>query len=127
MEEKTVDETMMAEPVVPEEKQSFSQKVKEVGKAISEVLVKNPMLIIPVVSGIFGIVGKVLSIAAGGGHDWNEHYLSEDDVTGEEYRLRHPMTNAEILELSDRMVDGQTKGEALDDMGLLRNEKRRKG
>lgn len=125
MEEKTVNETM-TEPEVPEKK-SFGQKVKEVGKAIGEVLVKNPMLLIPVVSGVFGIVGKVLNIAAGNGHNWNEHYLSEDDVTGEEYRLRHPMTNSEILELSERMIDGQPKGEALEDMGLLKNEKRRKG
>lgn len=125
-EKKTVEETVEV-PNVPEEKQSFGQKVKEVGKAIAEVLVKNPVMIIPVVSGVLGIVGKVASIAMGGGHNWNEHYLSEDDVTGEEFRLRHPMTNSEILELGDRMIDGQSKGDALEDMGLLRNERRRKG
>ena len=123
-EKKTVEETMEEEK--PQEKKSFWTKVKEVGKAVGEVLVKNPFLIIPIVSTVFGVIGKVASAAAGGG-TWNEHYLAEDDITGEEYRLRHPMTNSEILELSDRMVDGQTKGEAFDNMGLLRNETRRKG
>lgn len=123
MEEKKTVET---EEEQVQEKQSFGQKVKEVGKAVGEVLSKNPMMIIPVISGIFGIVGKIVSIAAGNGRCWNEHYLSEDEISGESYRLKHPMTNSEILELSDRMVDGETKGEALDNMGLLKKERRRR-
>jgi hypothetical protein len=47
-------------------------------------------------------------------------------VTGEEFMLKHPLRNDEILELGSRMIDGESKGEALNDMGLLRKERRRK-
>ena len=124
MEEEITVETTEEEIQEP---QTFGQKMKEVGKAVVDVLVKNPMMLIPVISGIFGIVGKIASIAAGNGNSWNEHYLAEDEISGESYRLRHPLTNDEILELSDRMVDGETKGEALDNMGLLKSERRRRG
>ena len=106
--------------------ETFWQKVKEVGKIAGEIIVKNPMLLIPIVSGVFGIAGRIVSGAAKNHDAWNEHYLSEDDVTGEDFRLKHPMTNEEILELGDRMEGGQSKGDALDEMGLLRNERRRR-
>jgi hypothetical protein len=44
----------------------------------------------------------------------------EDDVTGEDLVLDHPLTNDEILELNRRMKAGEFKADILRDMGLLR-------
>lgn len=52
--------------------------------------------------------------------------LVEDDVTGLDFKTKHPMTNKEILELGDRMIDGQSKGDALNEMGLLKKERKRR-
>ena len=49
-----------------------------------------------------------------------------DEITGLNYRTSHPLSNAEILELSDRMVDGETTGEALNNMGVLKQDKKKK-
>jgi len=68
------------------------------------------------------IIGSALS-----GDKKREACLVEDDFTGEDLMVKHPLTNSDILEMSDRMkTDGVTKAEALDDMGLLKNERRRK-
>ena len=69
--------------------------------------------------GIVAVVGGIIGKNAEGSY-------VEDDVTGLEFRTKHNLTNKEILELGDRMIDGQTKGDALNEMGLLKKEKKRR-
>ena len=57
----------------------------------------------------------------------NKQCLVEDDVTGCKYLTKHPLTNNEILELESRMINGgETHGEALKNMGVLRKERKRR-
>lgn len=81
-----------------------------------------------VLYGIVGVVGGIItgiSTAAGGGPT-PPSCLVEDDITGLNFKTKRPLTNTQILELGDRMVDGQTKGEALQEMGMLKKEKKRR-
>lgn len=100
--------------------------VKEKGNEVLTFFTKNPMMMMPILSGVGMLIGGVVKLASSNGNDRYESCLVEDDVTGEELLTKHPLTNSEILELGDRMIDGQPKGAALEDMGLLRNERRRR-
>ena len=95
--------------------------VRMVDKGVG-FIAKNPMLIMPLASLFVGCIGAV----TGGGAKRYESCKVEDDVTGENLITKHPLTNDEILELGDRMNEGIPKGRALDDMGLLRKERKRK-
>lgn len=121
-EEKTVEEV--------KEKESFLNRVKQKAKDIGTVALgfisENPMLIIPIISGVTAIFGGAAKAISNAGNGRYDKCLVEDDVTGEEFLVKHPMTNDEILELGSRMIDGEWKGSALDEMGLLRNERKRK-
>lgn len=121
-EEKTVEEV--------KEKESFlnrvKRKAKDVGSAALGFISENPMLIIPIISGVTAIFGGAVKAIGNAGNGQYDKCLVEDDVTGEEFLVKHPMTNDEILELGTRMIDGEWKGSALDEMGLLRNERKRK-
>lgn len=86
-----------------------------------EFLTKNPMVIMPAASILLGLFKIAMS---GGGN--GDKYLVEDEVTGEKLKVTHRLTNDEILELEDRMVDGQLKGRALNDMGVLKKERKRR-
>ena len=97
--------------------------VGDKAKKISKIFTDDPMLIMPVLSGVGMILGGIVKAAEGRQDD---RCLVEDDVTGEDFRTKHPLTNSEILELGERMIDGQPKGAALDDMGLLKKERRRR-
>lgn len=107
-------------------KENVVSKAKKVGKVIVEVTETNPSLIITIGMGIGSAVIGILTGAASAQTDKYEHSKVEDDVTGLNYLAKHPLTNREILELSERKVDGETTGEALENMGLLRNEKKRR-
>lgn len=111
-------------------KESFldrvKRKAKDVGTAALGIVSENPMLIIPIISGITAIFGGAVKAIGNAGNGHYDQCLVEDDVTGEEFLVKHPMTNDEILELGNRMIDGEWKGSALDEMGLLRNERKRK-
>lgn len=109
------------------------EKAKSFGKNVSvkvcNYLDANPDMIKPVVYGGIAVVGGVITGLMNFAADTvpaKESCLVEDEVTGLNYRTKHPMTNNEILELSDRMVDGQTTGDALVEMGLLKKERRRR-
>ena len=65
-----------------------------------------------------GAMVAIVGAIAGGNNP--EACLVKDDVTDLNFRTKHPMTNKEILELGDRMIDGQSKGDALNEMGLLK-------
>ena len=118
-EEKTVE-------VKETENKKFMDRAKDFKDEVFKVLSNNPMLIIPIISGVFGLVSGTANMINGAGNGRYERCLCEDDVTGENYLLKHPMNNEEILELSSRMVDGETKGSALSEMDLLRKDRRRK-
>lgn len=102
------------------------EKAKNFGDSVLKVLSDNPMLIIPVITAVATFVGGSINKIGAAGNARYESCLCEDDVTGEDFLLKHPLNNDEILELSSRMVDGETKGSALAEMDLLRKDKRRK-
>lgn len=111
-------------------KKSFISRTKEVVTDLTAKLIvylsENPAAIIPFL-GVFGeLIGAAATVYAGNAKKGNIACLSKDEVTGECYRLTHALTNDEIMELSSRMVDGDTKGEALEVMGLLKKERKRK-
>lgn len=109
-----------------EVKEKVKEKAKPVGEAFSKVCEEKPDLIIKVAMVIGGTLVGVLSGAVDTSSSRNEKCLVEDKVTGCEYLTKHPLTNSEILELSNRMSDGETHGEALNNMGLLRKDKKRR-
>ncbi len=113
-----------------QEKENIFQKVKrkatETGDKVLGFLVENPQFTLPFLSGLGMFIaggGKMLINAE---RRQAEKCRVKDDVTEEYFMTEHPLTNGEILELNERMIDGQTKGYALNEMGLLRKEKRRK-
>lgn len=125
MEEQTKENVETKEEVV--EKNFFKRmwaEAKDFGAFISE----NPKYLFTIAAQAAGAVGLILKAADilgsnGGGRNKCD---VPDEVTGLNYRTSHPLTNAEIMELSDRMVDGETTGEALMNMGVLKEEKKRK-
>jgi hypothetical protein len=121
-----MDENKTVETVKAEKNwfQKTKTKVASGLNSFAEFVSKNQAMILPMVSMLGSMAFKGLTMLAGANQ--NDRCLSEDDVTGEEFMLKHPLRNDEILELGSRMVDGETKGEALNDMGLLRKERRRK-
>ena len=105
-------------------------KVKEKAKAGADKAVEyinaHDEMVRPIAIGIAGVVGGL--IAGYNNLDTREaaHCVVEDDITGCEFRTKHALTNNEILELGDRMTEGQMKGYALKEMGLLKKEKKRR-
>lgn len=112
------------------EKKTFMVKVKEKAKETKakwkkkkddafHFLAENPQITVSLFSalGTIGIgTGMAISKSA------KRHYEAcrvEDDVTGECFTLKHPLTNEEVMELNRRMIDGESKAEILEDMGLL--------
>ena len=86
-----------------------------------------------VVYGIIGVVGGIVTgvstisnVASGSPTNTIPSCRVEDDVTGLEFRTKRPLTNEQIIELGDRMIDGQTKGDALKEMGVLKKERKRR-
>lgn len=113
----------------PEVKKSFIERTKEWAVDIKDGIKKtwneDPKSIMPFVYGglaiTYGVIKTMLGMAQ------NDNVRIKDDVTGLDYIASHRPTNDEILELSNRMTyQGQSKGEALNEMGLLKDEKRRK-
>lgn len=119
-----MDLTKLKEKAI-EVKDQVIQKAKDVKEKAIRFVEENPGLIIPILSGAGMLVSGVLAAANGKTDEREKMCLVEDDITGQNFKTIRPMTNSEILELGERMVDGQTKGDALNTMGLLKNEKRR--
>jgi hypothetical protein len=106
-----------------------AQKVKEKAIAVKDETVEfineHTYLVIPILSGIGMVVSGIISTAGSQTERRREDCSVEDDVTGLKFMTNRPLSNSDILELGDRMIDGQTKGDALNEMGLLKKEKRR--
>lgn len=130
MSEEKVTSEATAEPENPEVKKEdnkYLRNLKWCGSKLAAGIhwgAKNPGLIVPMLIGGFTFISGLVNMVSG--NDQLEHCLAEDDRTGEKLLTKQPLTNAQILELGDRMDEGLSKGEALRDMGLLRDEKKRK-
>ena len=101
------------------------EKAKEKAKDFGQFVKENPQVVPMILSGFGMLVGGGVRLIAGSGKN-NESCMIKDDVTGCEFKTKHPLTNDEILELGDRMIDGEWKGQALQEMGVLKKERRRK-
>ena len=109
-----------------ETKGKIIEGAKKVGKACNDVFTEKPDLLFKVAMVVGGTLVGLLSGAVDTSAERNKKCLVEDKITGCDYLTKHPLTNSEILELSNRMSDGETHGEALSNMGLLRKDKKRK-
>lgn len=102
-------------------------KAMEVKNIVAEYVKNNSGMVMMVLPMIVPVAMTALGNATGQGKEYREHCLVEDNRTGEDLMTVHPLTNSEIMELGDRMQTfGQSKGEALRDMGLLKKERSRK-
>ena len=101
----------------------MAEKAKEFGVEAKEFCEEYPGAVFSVLGTVATIV---IPIVVAGAASSEAACRTKDRVTGCEYRTKHPLNNSEILELSDKMSAGMTKGEALDSMGLLKKERRRK-
>lgn len=108
-----------------EVKNQVVEKAKVVKDTTVQFFEDHPASFIPVLSAAGMLFSGIMAAANQKSDNYKEKCLVEDDVTGQDFRTTHPMTNNEILELGSRMIDGQTKGDALCEMGLLAKEKRR--
>ena len=106
------------------EKESLKEKFNKTIESVLDYIAKNPMAIIALSSGLASIFGGIFKIIYG--HSSRNVAWVSDDVTGEKFLVKHKLNNDEILELGGRMIDGEWKGEALSEMGLLKRERRRK-
>ena len=108
-----------------ETKEKAKEKVKPIGEKVSKLCKEEPWFVLQMALTVGSALIKV-GLGAVDNRATLDKCLVEDDVTGCNYLTTHPLTNSEILELSNRMSDGETHGEALNNMGLLRKEKKRK-
>ena len=95
-------------------------KLKNAKNSVLEFMTENPQVIMPLFTCLGAVAAALFHIATNAGEKRLEACRIEDDVTGEKLLAKHPLTNTEILELGSRMIDGEPKAEALQDMGLLR-------
>ena len=106
------------------EKNLIKRAWREV-KDFGEFLMENPMRLFQFGSGLVGgamtIIG-LISKFGNGGHNCEV----PDEITGLNFRTSRPLTNTEIMELSDRLMAGESKGEALSNMGVLKEPKKKK-
>ena len=109
-----------------EVKEKAKEKAKTVGEVLNKAFEEHPGLFFKVATIGGGLLVGIVSGAVEMDSQRNKKCQVVDDVTGQKYLTTHPLTNKEILELSDRMVNGQTHGEGLKEMGLLRNERKRR-
>ena len=127
--EKT-NSTVIPEEEKTEEKKGFVETLKEKkenGKRkFGQFIAENPGLVIPLISFGVMIVRGGFSLISNASHGNIDHCVVKDDVTGLNYLTEHPLKNSEILELSALKSNGATTGEALQEMDLLRNERKRK-
>lgn len=93
---------------------------KAVGDAAMEVLSENPILLIPVISAVTAVLGGGIKKLQEHNEDRIEACKVPNNLTGVDYQLKRPMTNEQNMEYESRLINGQTPGDALDEMGLLK-------
>lgn len=109
--------------------ESFRKVKGKIGEKVDKslcFLAEHPEVTIPLLSSVGMLIGGGVRIISNAGNRNLDHCRVQDDITDEEFLTEHPLTNDEILELGRRMNLGEPKGVALQEMGLLRNERKRK-
>lgn len=101
-------------------------EVKEKAYKGAKFLAENSWMVMPILSGLGTIAITAMGVTKDKKNRYDQACLVKDDISGLKFKTTHPLTNHEIMELSERMNDGQTKGEALNEMELLKKEKKRK-
>lgn len=101
-------------------------KTVEGGKIVYETLTKNPMLAVMLISSIGSTVTTIVNTASKNREEEEDRCTTYDAYAGMDITTKHELTNSEILEMTERMKNGEKKVEALNNMGLLREEKKRK-
>lgn len=113
-----------------QEKESIFKKAKNkvtnFRNRVVDVALENPQISLTILSGLGMLVAGGAKMLLGSGNNKQDKCRVQDDVTEEYFVTTHPLTNDEILELGERMVDGESKGKALKDMGVLKEERKRK-
>ena len=101
-----------------------AEKVKEQAKIIGEaamgVIAENPILLIPIITSATAILGGGIKKIQDGGKERAEACRIPNNLTGVDWELKRPMTNEQNMEYENRLINGQTPGDALDEMGLLK-------
>lgn len=96
------------------------EKMKEKKESVFHFLAENPQITMSLFSALGTIgLGGAIAVSKASKRRFEACQVT-DDITGEDLFVDHPLTNDEILELHQRMTCGQSKAEALRDMGLLR-------
>lgn len=113
-----------------QENEGFFAKIKrravEIKSTATEFFTENPNAIFGIASGIGTIGLAIARIIFSAASKSGAGYSMESDISGGEFRLNHPLTNAEIQELDNRMLEGASMGDALEEMGALKKERRRR-
>ena len=105
---------------VKEKVRNTKEKWKEKKESAIHYLAGHPEVTMSLFSAL-GTIGIGTGIAISkAGRRYHEACEVEDDITGENLLLDHPLTNEEIMELNRRMKNGESKVDILEDMGLLR-------
>lgn len=125
MEEEKTNELTLVEKLKMKAKE-IGQKAVDIGEETGKFLESHAHLIIPAIMGGVTIIGGIISGIATIPAREREGCRIEDEVTGLDFITKHPLNNSEILELGERMSSGMTNGEALEEMNLLKKEKKRK-
>ena len=108
-------------------KEKAKEKAISGVEAVGKYMDEHPNRIVPIVTSSIAIVAGVITAIANIGTERDDLCWVQDDVTELDFHTKKALTNSDILELGERMIDGQTKGDALNEMGLLAKEKKRKG
>lgn len=119
------------EKVVPKMKET-AEKVKETankakaaGKIVVDTFKENPTLAVMAIASVKDIISIVVATTERSREENQARLQTHDAYSDCDLTTKHELTNAEILEMTERMKTGQTKAEALNDMGLLKKERRR--
>ena len=121
--------------VEQKQKVSFKDKVREkieewkkFKKKASEYFEEHPEAFGTVVGGIITIILGGAGIIARQASKSDENCRIEDEYIGSYWVTDHPLTNRELMEVNNRMLEMQYEnlGQALYECGYLKDEKKRK-
>ena len=106
--------------------ESGVKKTKEVCGIVVDTVKENPMLPLMIIQTITPIIVEGIHSSTVRQTKQDDRLMTHDAFTDTELTTTHELTNEEILEVTERMKNGQKKAEALDEMGLLEKSKRNK-
>lgn len=105
---------------------TFVEKMKGTGKVVLDTFKESPMLAVMFVTSVAKTAFTIVNIISQNREEEQERCTTHDSYADADLVTTHELTNGDILEMTERMKhNGQTKVEALNDMGLLKREKRR--